>query len=107
MKGFPGIRGLHPTTKQLLATRALRSVGQGTLVVDFALYLHALQWSAVAIGLLLSASGIFGAALSLLWPASQWYLCHIVVVKLFPQLVSRYRCFSGRGHGHRIAGNDA
>jgi predicted MFS family arabinose efflux permease len=66
MKRFPGIRELHPTTKQLLSARALRSVGQGTLVVDFALYLHALQWSAVAIGLLLSASGIFGAALSLL-----------------------------------------
>lgn len=66
MKGFSGIRELHPTTKQLLSARALRSVGQGTLVVDFALYLHALQWSAVAIGLLLSASGVFGAALSLL-----------------------------------------
>ena len=66
MKGLPGFRELHPTTKQLLSARALRSIGQGTLVVDFALYLHALQWSAVAIGLLLSASGIFGAALSLL-----------------------------------------
>ncbi len=46
--------------------RTLRSVGQGALVVDFALYLHALGWSGVAIGLVLSAGGLFGAALSLL-----------------------------------------
>lgn len=47
-------------------TRALRSIGQGALVVDFTLYLHALQWSAVAIGLLISAGGLFGAGLNLL-----------------------------------------
>ncbi|HUX50519.1 MAG TPA: MFS transporter [Spirochaetia bacterium] len=57
---------LHPATRRLLFARALRSVGQGTLVVDFALYLNALHWSGVAIGLVLSASGLFGAALSLL-----------------------------------------
>lgn len=66
MNGITGFRELHPTTRQLLSARALRRVGQGILVVDFALYLHALQWSAVAIGLLLSASGIFGAVLSLM-----------------------------------------
>jgi MFS family permease len=62
----PGFSHLHPTTRRLLLARALRSVGQGALVVDFALYLYALGWSGVAIGLVLSASGLFGAALSLL-----------------------------------------
>lgn len=57
---------LHPTTRRLLITRALRSIGQGALVVDFALYLHSLQWSGVAIGGILSASGLVGAGLNLL-----------------------------------------
>ena len=35
-------------------------------MVDFTLYLHTLHWSAVAIGLLLSAGGLFAATLSLL-----------------------------------------
>ena len=62
---IPVFRDLHPTTRRLLMARALRSIGQGALVVDFALYLHALQWGAVAIGLLLSAGGLFAAGLSL------------------------------------------
>ena len=63
---LPGLEDLHPTTYRLLLMRALRSVGQGALVVDFALYLHALHWSGIAIGLVLSAGGLFGAVLSLL-----------------------------------------
>jgi hypothetical protein len=31
-------------TRLLLATRFVRSIGQGALVVDFALYLRALDW---------------------------------------------------------------
>ncbi len=57
---------LPPTTRRLLLMRALRSIGQGALVVDFALYLHALRWSGLAIGLVLSSTGFFGAGLSLL-----------------------------------------
>ena len=57
---------LHPTTRRLLLTRGFRSVGQGALVVDFALYLHALHWSGTAIGLVLGAATLFGAAMSLL-----------------------------------------
>jgi predicted MFS family arabinose efflux permease len=49
-----------------LLARGLRSIGQGMLVVDWALYLHALGWSSIAIGAVLSGSGLFGAALSLL-----------------------------------------
>ncbi|MBU2823124.1 MFS transporter, partial [Acidithiobacillus ferrooxidans] len=49
-----------------MGARAARSVGQGALVVDFALYLHALHWSALAIGLLYSASLLVGAVATLL-----------------------------------------
>jgi MFS family permease len=59
-------RNLHPTTRRLLLARTLRSIGQGALVVDFALYLHALHWTGFAIGLVLSGGGLFGAGLSLL-----------------------------------------
>ena len=38
------IKGLHPATDRLLATRMIRSIGQGILVVDFTLYLHAMHW---------------------------------------------------------------
>jgi len=57
---------LRPTTRRLILARGLRSFGQGALVVDFSLYLHALGWSSVAIGGLLSAAGLSGGLLSLL-----------------------------------------
>ncbi|MBN8889676.1 MAG: hypothetical protein BGP12_07835 [Rhodospirillales bacterium 70-18] len=50
----------------LLATRLVRSVWQGALVVDFALYLHALRWSAVAISAVLAAALLVGAVLTML-----------------------------------------
>jgi MFS family permease len=49
----------------LLATRFVRSIGQGALAVDFALYLRALDWSAVAISALLSAALMIGVVLTL------------------------------------------
>ena len=58
--------GLAPATRRLLAARFWRSIGQGTLVVDLALFLHALGWHGAAIGLVLSAGGLTGAALNLL-----------------------------------------
>ncbi len=59
------IKDLHPTTKRLVLARSLRSLGQGALVVDLALYLHALGWNGFHIGLVLSSAGLFGAVLSL------------------------------------------
>ena len=59
------LRDLHPTTKKLVLARAFRSVGQGALVVDLTLYLHALGWNGFHIGLVLSVAGLFGAFLSL------------------------------------------
>jgi MFS family permease len=57
---------LAPATRRLLATRFWRSIAQGTLVVDLALYLHALGWRGASIGLVLSAGGLSGAALNLI-----------------------------------------
>ncbi|MGH8282363.1 MAG: MFS transporter [Gammaproteobacteria bacterium] len=55
---------LHPTTRRLLAARTVRSVAQGALVVDLALYMHALHWSGLQIGLTLMAGGLVAAAFS-------------------------------------------
>ncbi len=64
-----------------MGARVARSVGQGALVVDFALYLHALHWSAVSIGGLYSLSLLVGALTTLLvgplsdrWGAKQFLL---------------------------------
>lgn len=57
---------LHPTTRRLLAARTTRSVAQGALTADLALYLHALHWSGLQIGLALTAGGLIAAALSII-----------------------------------------
>jgi MFS family permease len=49
---------LTPTIRRLLAVRLLRSIAQGALAVDFALYLDALGWSATEIGLVLTGGGV-------------------------------------------------
>lgn len=54
------------TTRLLLATRFVRSIGQGALAVDFTLYLRALGWSAVAISAVLSAALLTGVVLTLI-----------------------------------------
>src|SRR5580698_32210 len=59
------IHELHPTALRLLVARAIRSVAQGALIVDLSLYLNALHWSGVAIGLVLTAGGLSAALLSL------------------------------------------
>ncbi len=62
---------IPPSTRLLMAARAARSVGQGVLVVDFSLYLHALRWTPSAIGVLFSTSLLLGAGVTLLvGPAS-------------------------------------
>ncbi|GAB3684877.1 MFS transporter [Salinisphaera aquimarina] len=55
--------GLPRDTRLLLGTRAARSVGQGALIVAFALYLDALGWGAPAIGALFTAGLLFDAVL--------------------------------------------
>jgi MFS family permease len=67
----PGIIASDPQTHRrtawlLVAARAVRSLWQGALVVDFTLYLRALGWTAVAISTVLAASLLAGAALTML-----------------------------------------
>lgn len=63
---WPLLADLHPTTRRLLAARTVRSVAQGALVVDLSLYMHALHWSGLEIGLTLMAGGLIAAAFSIL-----------------------------------------
>lgn len=53
-------------TRLLLATRFVRSVGQGCMAVDFTLYLHDLHWSAPSISAVLSAALGLGVVLTLI-----------------------------------------
>ncbi|HTU55647.1 MAG TPA: MFS transporter [Acetobacteraceae bacterium] len=57
---------LSETARLLIACRAARSVGQGALVVDFALYLHALGWTGLEMGLVYTGGLLAGAVLTLL-----------------------------------------
>ena len=58
-------RSLAPATRRLLAARFWRSISQGALVVDLALYLHALGWPGTSIGMVLTGGGLLGAALTM------------------------------------------
>ncbi|MBX5467721.1 MAG: MFS transporter [Firmicutes bacterium] len=55
----------QPAARRLMWVRFSRSVGQGMMTVNFALYLKALGWPAAHIGVLLTASGFSGAGLAL------------------------------------------
>ena len=56
----------HRDSRLLVLVRGVRSIGQGALVVDFALYLRALHWSGGQIGALLTLSMLSGIALTAL-----------------------------------------
>ena len=56
---------ISPTARRILAARFWRSIAQGALVVDLALYLNALHWSGLAIGGVLSGAGLAGSAFGL------------------------------------------
>ena len=58
-------RELTPLIRRLMTVRLLRSLAQGTLVVDFALYLQALGWSGTAIGLVLAGAGLANTAFAI------------------------------------------
>lgn len=49
----------------LIGMRAARSLGQGAMVAAFTLYLHALGWSATAIGAVLMGALLVGSALTM------------------------------------------
>jgi MFS family permease len=56
---------LSPTARLLIACRAVRSLGQGALVADFAFYLSALHWTPVQMGAVYMAGLMVGAGLTL------------------------------------------
>ncbi len=57
---------IDPVARRLIGLRTARSLGQGALVVDLALYLKALGWSGLAIGGALAGTGLVAATLSML-----------------------------------------
>ena len=59
-----GYRDFPRNIRLLIVSRFARSVGQGVTVASFALYLHTLGFDGVAIGAVLTAGLIFGAALT-------------------------------------------
>lgn len=59
-----GAGQIHPAAKKLMLVNAIRSIGQGMLVVDLSLYLAALGWSTAAIGSVLAAGGLLGVGLA-------------------------------------------
>ncbi len=50
--------------RRLIAARAVRSLGQGALAVDFALYARALGWSPAFLGTVIGAGLLVGAAVT-------------------------------------------
>ncbi|HET7580181.1 MAG TPA: MFS transporter [Bacillales bacterium] len=56
---------LHPVARRLILCKTLRSIGQGIMLVDLALFLKDLDWSATSIGGILTASGFVSIALVL------------------------------------------
>ncbi len=112
---FPRDLVLHPTAKRLLAARTLRSLAQGALVVDLSLYLNALHWSGLAIGLVLTGGGLSAAALSLgigmlsdrlrrrpflLWNELFTALCGLVpLLSASPALLAAVIVLAGFGRG--------
>ena len=55
---------IHPGARRLMLVNALRSIGQGMMVVDLALYLDTLGWSTASIGGVLAAGGLLGVGLA-------------------------------------------
>ncbi len=53
------------SVRLLLGARASRSVAQGVLAVDFALYLKSLHWTGAAIGSVLAGSMVFGVVMTI------------------------------------------
>ena len=61
---MPSYSRLTRNVRFLIAARTFRSVGQGVTVVSFSLYLNALGYNGAAIGVVLMAGLLFGAALT-------------------------------------------
>ncbi len=63
---IPTRPSLPRNVRLLIGMRAARSLGQGAMVAAFALYLHALGWTATAIGAVLMGALLFGTLLTMI-----------------------------------------
>ena len=61
-----GRTSLPRNVRLLIGMRAARSIGQGAMVAAFTLYLHALGWTATAIGAVLMGALLFGTLLTII-----------------------------------------
>ncbi|HKZ10571.1 MAG TPA: MFS transporter [Rhodanobacteraceae bacterium] len=61
-----GKLSLPRNVRLLIGMRGARSLGQGAMVAAFALYLHALGWTATAIGVVLMGALLFGTLLTII-----------------------------------------
>ncbi|MGH7038832.1 MAG: hypothetical protein ACREE1_11930, partial [Stellaceae bacterium] len=50
-----------PAARRLIAARAVRSIGQGALAIDFALYTRVLGWSPEMLGVVIGAGLVLNA----------------------------------------------
>ncbi len=66
----------------LIVSRAIRGVGQGMMLADFALYLRALGWNAAGVGLLLAlgASGEIVASIFVGWVGDRGTKKHFLIL---------------------------
>lgn len=106
---------LSLTVRRLLMARMLRSIGQGALVVDFALYLHALSWSPVAIGAVFMGGLVLGSLITLLlgplsdrwgrrrfllaYELSQMFAASLAFASAQPLLIATAAIIGGFGRG--------
>ncbi len=58
------VSDIHPMARKLMLVNALRSIGQGMLVVVLVLYLAELGWDSVTIGAVLTAGGLLSVMLA-------------------------------------------
>lgn len=109
------VAGLPRDTRLLMGARAARSLGQGALIVDFALYLKALGWSAPAIGALFTGGLVVDALLAFaVGPLSdrfgrkRFLLCYegaqavaavVAIVTAMPALLAAAAIVGGLGRG--------
>lgn len=110
-----GAQALSTTARRLIGARALRSLGQGALVVDFALYLHALRWTPVAIGAVFMGGLVLGGVLTLLlgplsdrwgrrrfllaYEVSQMLAALVALLSSHPALIAAAAIVGGFGRG--------
>lgn len=106
---------LSREARLLISMRAVRSVGQGVLVVVFALYLHALHWSAPQIGGLFMVALVLSATVALLVGSLsdsrgrkrfllvyEWVQCGAALIALTttdPYALALAAILGGFGHG--------